>query len=48
MSQPKTSDVLDALLVGIARGGDIILTSDLDDIDCLVRAARLEAKIRQV
>jgi hypothetical protein len=41
----KTRDVVDALLVGLARTGDNILTSDPDDIGALVEAAGIRAGI---
>jgi uncharacterized protein YaiI (UPF0178 family) len=40
-----TSDVVDALLVGLARDRDVILTSDPDDIEPLVAAARIRATV---
>jgi len=40
-----TADVVDALLVGLARDGDVILTSDPDDIEPLVVAARIRATV---
>jgi len=41
----KTSDVVDALLAGLARDGDTILTSDANDIRALLAAARTRATV---
>ncbi len=43
LAQTRTSDVVDALLVGLARDGDTILTSDPDDIARLLAAAGVDA-----
>ena len=40
-----TADVVDALLVALARDGDVILTSDPDDIEPLVVAAGIRATV---
>jgi hypothetical protein len=39
LARTRTRDVVDALLVGLARAGDTILTSDPKDIAMLVAAA---------
>ncbi len=44
----KTKDVVAALLVGLARDGDTILTSDPGDITKLVAAARVRATVLAV
>ena len=41
----ETTDVVDALLVGLARAGDVLLTSDPEDITALVAAARVRVTV---
>lgn len=41
----KTSDVVDALLVGLARDGDTVLTFDVADITRLLAAAGVKALV---
>ena len=48
LARTRTTDVVDALLVGLARAGDAILTSDPKDIDVLVAATRLRVTILTV
>ena len=48
VGKAKTSDVVDALLVGVARDGDTILTSDPDDLTTLVAVSRVRATIVRV
>ncbi len=48
LARTRTHDVVDALLVGLARTGDTILTSDPKDIDVLVTAARARVTILHV
>jgi len=45
LARTRTSDVIDALLVGIARDGDSVITSDPGDIGRLLAAARTRAAI---
>lgn len=45
LARTGTSDVVDALVVGLARAGDTILTSDPDDLGALVEAAKVSATI---
>jgi hypothetical protein len=45
LARTKTRDVVDALLVGLARTGDNILTSDPDDIGTLIDAAGVRAGV---
>jgi hypothetical protein len=45
LARTRTRDVVDALLVGLARTGDVILTSDPDDIAALTDAARVRAVV---
>ncbi len=44
-AKTRTEDVVDALVVGLARAGDTIVTSDPDDLRRLVAAARVTATI---
>lgn len=48
MAKARTADAVDALLVGLARSGDTILTSDPDDIDRLIAAAGVRAAVQTV
>jgi hypothetical protein len=48
LAQTKMKDVVDALLIGLARDGDTILTSDPDDLTRLVEAACVNAAIIEV
>ncbi len=43
-----TSDVVDALLAGVARHGDTLLTSDPHDLSALLSAARIRATLVKV
>jgi len=45
LARARTRDVVDALLVGLARNGDTILTSDPDDIRALLDAAGVRASV---
>lgn len=45
LAKTKTRDVVDALIIGIARDGDSILTSDPDDLRVLLAAARIRATL---
>lgn len=45
LAKTETSDVVDALVVGLARDGDSIVTSDPHDIRRLVRAAGTAATV---
>ncbi len=45
LAKTKTRDVVDALVVGLARDDDTIVTSDPDDIRVLVEAAGVDVKI---
>jgi predicted nucleic acid-binding protein len=48
VGKARTSDVVDALLVGVARDGDTILTSDPHDLTALLAASRVRAAIVRV
>jgi hypothetical protein len=48
LAATKGADVVDALLAGLARDGDTILTSDTNDIRALLAAARTRATIATV
>ena len=43
-----TADIVDALLAKICRDGDVLLTSDDDDLRILTKAARLNVQIVHV
>jgi hypothetical protein len=45
LAKTHTSDVVDALVVGLAKNGDTIITSDPDDLRVLATAARVAANI---
>jgi hypothetical protein len=45
LTRTKTKDVVDALLVGIARDGDTVLTSDPADIGTLLAASGVQATV---
>jgi hypothetical protein len=45
LARARGRDVIDAALVLLARDGDTIITSDLDDIAALAAAARLEVDL---
>ena len=48
LAKTRTQDVVDALLVGRARDGDTVLTSDPDDIETLLAAAGVRATVAVV
>lgn len=48
LSQTRARDVVDALVVCLARDGDTILTSDPDDLARLLAATRVRATIVKV
>ena len=48
LAKTRTVDVVDALLVGLARDGDTIVTSDTDDIERLLAAAGTRATVLTV
>ena len=48
LAKTKTKDVVDALIIGIARDGDTILTSDPDDLRALLAAARVRATLIRI
>ncbi len=48
LARAKQKDAVDALLVGLARRGDTILTSDPEDIETLVDATRLPIHVSVV
>jgi predicted nucleic acid-binding protein len=48
LARTRTSDVVDALLVGLARTGDTILTSDPEDLQRLADVAGLDVAIVRV
>ena len=48
LARTGTTDVVDALVVGLARNGDTIVTSDPDDIESLLAAARVSAALLRV
>jgi hypothetical protein len=41
LAATRTTDVVDGFVAVLARDGDIILTSDIDDLRALTKAARL-------
>jgi hypothetical protein len=41
----RSEDVIDAALVLLAADGDCIVTSDLDDLEALARAARCDVEL---
>lgn len=45
LARSKTSDVVDALIMGLARDGDVIVTSDPDDLRRLADAASIKVTI---
>ena len=45
LGRARCDDVVDALVAGLARDGDTILTSDPDDIRLLVAAAGVRATV---
>lgn len=45
LAKARTRDVVDALVVGLARDGDTIITSDVEDVRTLAAAAHIEATI---
>ncbi|HEX6272502.1 MAG TPA: hypothetical protein VFZ53_05665 [Polyangiaceae bacterium] len=45
LAASKGSDVVDALVAGLARDGDTILTSDASDIRALLAVARTRATV---
>jgi hypothetical protein len=45
LKQARTSDVIDAAVVLLAEDGDMILTSDPDDLEPLARAAGVHVDI---
>lgn len=45
LGKSKTSDVVDALVVGLARNGDTIVTSDPDDIKHLLVVSTTSANV---
>ncbi len=48
LAKTKTADVVDALVVGLVRDGDTIVTSDPDDIGTLLAATGVSAAIVDV
>ena len=48
LAASKKSDVVDALLAGLARDGDTVLTSDANDIRALLASARTRAAVAEV
>lgn len=48
LAASKKSDVVDALLAGLARDGDTILTSDANDVRALLVSARTRAAVVRV
>jgi predicted nucleic acid-binding protein len=45
LAKTRMKDVVDALVVGLARDGDTIVTSEVDDVRVLANAARVDATI---
>lgn len=45
LAKAKSADVVDALVIGLARDGDTVLTSDPDDMRRLATAARIDVNI---
>jgi predicted nucleic acid-binding protein len=48
LARSGTSDVVDALVVGLARTDDTIVTSDPVDLGALIAAARVRARLLAV
>lgn len=48
LAKTKTTDVVDALVVGLVRSGDTIVTSDPHDIGTLLNAIGVDAAIVDV
>lgn len=48
LARTGTADVVDALVVGLARNGDTIATSDPHGIESLLDAARVDAAVLRV
>lgn len=45
LAKSRTDDVVDALVVGLARDGDTVVTSDPDDVEKLLAAAGTRAAV---
>jgi hypothetical protein len=45
LAKTRTHDIVDALLVGLARDGDTIVTSDPDDLERLLAASGTRATV---
>jgi hypothetical protein len=45
LGRARTSDVVDAALVVLAVDGDVVLTSDADDIEHLAHSANLDLDV---
>jgi hypothetical protein len=48
LARSRTRDVVDALVVGLVRDGDTVLTSDPGDMEHLLEAARRSAHVVKV
>lgn len=48
LSRSRTADVVDAHVASLAAGGDVVVTSDSDDITRLLGAAGVDATVRRV
>ena len=48
MAATSTHDVVDGFVVALARRGDVILTSDPDDISALAKAAKVSVTVEKI
>ncbi len=48
LAATSTRDVVDGFVVAVARRGDVILTSDPDDITALIKAAKLALTVVRI
>jgi uncharacterized protein YaiI (UPF0178 family) len=48
LARTHTSDIADAAIALLSGAGDVVITSDADDIERLVEAAGSGAQIRRV
>lgn len=48
LGRARTADVVDAALVALGEDGDVVLTSDVDDVTHLVDCARVDVDVVRV
>ncbi len=48
LAATSTHDVVDGFVVALARRGDVILTSDPDDISALAKAAKVSVTVAKI